>query len=288
MAAAGLKKVDDSLPFDLVRVHPTLRVLNLAKEMMAHIHEHTSLDLKIGIHFGKPVMGVIGFHKPQFSLIGDVVNTTSRHCTTGIKGRIMMSQAAWETVEYLQPLSQGYSSEVIPTEMKGKGSVLVYQLYRSKKQFIQRLENIIARKDELTDPEFAESLGKIDELVTYLKRARQGSIHFADIVLQVKPMDVLKAAFIMVGTLSANALPNLNPMDRVVTARFGTQQPSVNDSLLQEPEQDMSPFTPESKPRRLTDALRADVMTPAVGPRQQTSVPLPEQVATEDTEVSYD
>ena len=26
------------------------------------------------------IVGVIGFHKPQFSLIGDTVNTTSRHC----------------------------------------------------------------------------------------------------------------------------------------------------------------------------------------------------------------
>jgi guanylate cyclase len=40
------------------------------------------LKIKIGIHTGKVIIGVIGFHKPQFSLIGDTVNTTSRHCST--------------------------------------------------------------------------------------------------------------------------------------------------------------------------------------------------------------
>ena len=39
--------------------------------------------VKIGIHYGYVIAGVIGDHKPQFSLIGDTVNTTSRLCSTG-------------------------------------------------------------------------------------------------------------------------------------------------------------------------------------------------------------
>lgn len=38
------------------------------------------------------MMGVIGYYKPQFSLIGDVINTTSRHCTTGNTNHIMLSE----------------------------------------------------------------------------------------------------------------------------------------------------------------------------------------------------
>lgn len=43
--------------------------------------------MKIGIHYGRVLMGVIGSIKPQFSLIGDTVNTTSRlcaHCPEGL------------------------------------------------------------------------------------------------------------------------------------------------------------------------------------------------------------
>ena len=203
MAAAGLKKADDALPFDLVKLHPTQRILNLAKDMMAFIHEQTTLDLKIGVHVGKPVMGVIGFHKPQFSLIGDVVNTTSRHCTTGKKGRIMLSQAAWESVEFLNPLSQGYAKDVISTDMKGKGSVLVYQLYHCKKRLVQFIERIISRKGQVTDQESIYKIDKLQKLMAHVRKQKITTMNFADIVLQVKPMDTLKDAFMKLGPVSA-------------------------------------------------------------------------------------
>ena len=41
------------------------------------------MQLKIGIHRGEVIAGIIGSHKPQFSLIGDTVNVTSRVCSTG-------------------------------------------------------------------------------------------------------------------------------------------------------------------------------------------------------------
>ena len=38
------------------------------------------LKIWVGLHYGKCAAGVIGCYKPQFSLIGDTVNTTSRVC----------------------------------------------------------------------------------------------------------------------------------------------------------------------------------------------------------------
>lgn len=153
MAASGLKAVEAALDHELASINPTLRLLNFAKEMMDHIKEYENLKLKIGIHVGKPVMGVIGYHKPQFSLIGDVVNTTSRHCTTGKKGRIMLSKEAWAQVETLNPKSGGYLVEIIPTEMKGKGSVPVYHIYQSSNKFLSILQRVAkSNTDDLADP----------------------------------------------------------------------------------------------------------------------------------------
>jgi class 3 adenylate cyclase/phosphoserine phosphatase len=198
MAAAGLKKVDDTL---LMRMHPTKRILNLAKDMMAHIQEHTSLDLKIGIHMGKPVMGVIGYHKPQFSLIGDVVNTTSRHCTTGKKGRIMVSQAAWETIEFSDPLSGKYAKEIVQTEMKGKGLVMVYQLYRPKNRFVENIERIVARQAQFASVDTIKQVRKLEKLINKVKNQKPNMLNFAEVVLQVRPMETLMKAFLKLGPI---------------------------------------------------------------------------------------
>merc|ERR1711976_444246 len=94
--------------------------------------------LKIGIHYGNCMMGVIGYHKPQFSLIGDTVNFTSRHCTTGKNGHIMVSLEAWDKVKNTiknDLESYGYVYDTVNTKMKGKGQVNVYHLYKKKKDF---------------------------------------------------------------------------------------------------------------------------------------------------------
>lgn len=58
--------------------------------------EGKTLVGKIGIHYGIAISGVIGYHKPQFSLIGDTVNTTSRVCSTGLEDKITLSEVAFE------------------------------------------------------------------------------------------------------------------------------------------------------------------------------------------------
>ncbi|CAD8076669.1 unnamed protein product [Paramecium sonneborni] len=85
------------------------------------------LKIKIGIHYGQVFAGVIGYHKPQFSLIGDTVNTASRMCSTGDVGRITISSEAYERVKDSEFLF--ISREV---EAKGKGHLIVHQVSKRK------------------------------------------------------------------------------------------------------------------------------------------------------------
>ena len=83
MACGGLKFSEDRLSKEKKMKSPTKRIVDLAIEMMNYIDKFTyegtqKLKLKIGIHYGNCIFGVLGYHKPQFSLIGDTVNTTSR------------------------------------------------------------------------------------------------------------------------------------------------------------------------------------------------------------------
>lgn len=85
----------------------TDRIVEAAIEFMKYVKENPYragkyFTLKIGVHYGNCIFGVLGYHKPQFSLIGDTVNTTSRHCTTGSDDSINISASAWEQIRDLR------------------------------------------------------------------------------------------------------------------------------------------------------------------------------------------
>lgn len=107
MACGGLKFVDNKANEEINAEIHTDRVVEAAIEFMKYVKENPYTAgkyfvLKIGVHYGNCIFGVLGYHKPQFSLIGDTVNTTSRHCTTGTDDTINISAAAWEQVRYLK------------------------------------------------------------------------------------------------------------------------------------------------------------------------------------------
>lgn len=83
MACAGLSFAENKLDEGLTSVGSTIRGLYFALHIMNFANSYSyragkTLKMKIGIHFGNCNYGLLGYHKPQFSLIGDTINTTSR------------------------------------------------------------------------------------------------------------------------------------------------------------------------------------------------------------------
>ncbi|CAD8118499.1 unnamed protein product [Paramecium sonneborni] len=134
MASAGLKACEQELVY-LSEIQPVQRALNLAEMMIIYIRSKLwgsnsqPLIGKIGIHYGRAISGVIGFHKPQFSLIGDTVNTTSRVCSTGQEDKITLSEKAFEQLN-----NDKIEFDVRYVEMKGLGLRPTYV-------YIQKLNN---------------------------------------------------------------------------------------------------------------------------------------------------
>jgi class 3 adenylate cyclase len=125
MACAGLKDFDSDLLSDIYEVSHARRAIELAFAILEEcqktfISNGEIIKMKIGIHSGPVIAGVVGFHKPQFSLVGDTVNTASRMASTLTSSNQI--QISRETYNLLDDMTDLHFRNNYP-EVKGKGTL---------------------------------------------------------------------------------------------------------------------------------------------------------------------
>jgi len=103
--------------------HAVAEMALAVREVMAQFPDAAGLRMRIGIHCGEAVAGVIGKRKFAYDLWGDAVNTASRMESHGAPGAIHVSE------EMFAQLKDAYVLEergVI--DVKGKGQMRTYWL----------------------------------------------------------------------------------------------------------------------------------------------------------------
>jgi class 3 adenylate cyclase len=93
MAATGLWNSTENPVADCIRCG--MEMIAATKELAA------PWNLRVGIHIGPVVAGVMGKRKYLFDLWGDTVNTAARMESHGIPGAISLSSEAWSRVKHL-------------------------------------------------------------------------------------------------------------------------------------------------------------------------------------------
>jgi class 3 adenylate cyclase len=108
--------------------HHATAVAHMALGMLEIVHETgkrfgEKLEVRIGIHSGEVVAGLIGRHRSIYDVWGDTVNTASRLESSGLPNRIQISDSTYNKVK------DTFACELRgPVEIKGKGMMLTYFL----------------------------------------------------------------------------------------------------------------------------------------------------------------
>ncbi|REG83454.1 adenylate/guanylate cyclase domain-containing protein [Algoriphagus antarcticus] len=127
MAAGGIPVANSTHPFD---------VINAAIEIRDFIEDHKErnrgenkpiFELRIGIHTGNVVAGIVGLNKFAYDIWGDTVNLASRMESSSEAGKINISGATYELIK--DHFACSHRGKVLA---KNKGEVDMY--------FVERLE----------------------------------------------------------------------------------------------------------------------------------------------------
>ena len=132
MVCGGLKFVESKIDQRLLGNHFSVRCMDYAFEMAnvansIKLKTGQKLRVKIGLHTGEVIAGVVGETKPQFSLIGDTVNKTSRVCSKCPAKEVLISK---ETHKMLEIYSNNFTFDSMEVFMKGIGTEKVYKVYK--------------------------------------------------------------------------------------------------------------------------------------------------------------
>ncbi|MBL4586976.1 MAG: adenylate/guanylate cyclase domain-containing protein [Flavobacteriales bacterium] len=119
MAAGGLPTSNSTHAVDVVNAALEIRDFMVSRK--------DGFEIRIGIHTGPVVAGIVGIKKFAYDIWGDTVNTASRMESSGEVGKVNVSETTYNLVK--DQFTCEYRGEI---EAKGKGKVKMFFVERSK------------------------------------------------------------------------------------------------------------------------------------------------------------
>ncbi len=130
MCCGGLPEINHTHHIDSVLAALEMRDFMNQMAEIKQAQGEAFWQIRIGLHCGSAMAGVVGKHKFAYDIWGDTVNTASRMESGGQPGEVNISGAIYEVVRYFFQCK--YRGRI---QAKGKGEVDMYFVERIRRQF---------------------------------------------------------------------------------------------------------------------------------------------------------
>lgn len=121
MAASGIPNSDPDHALKMTNAAIEIRDFMIAYQAERKLANKHYFELRIGLHSGEVVAGIVGVKKFAYDVWGDTVNTAARMESSGEIGKINVSEATYELIK--DHFSCSYRGKI---EAKGKGEIGMY------------------------------------------------------------------------------------------------------------------------------------------------------------------
>ncbi len=123
MAAGGLPKPDTNAVKNMILAAIDMQKFIIERKINNDKQSKPAFEMRVGIHVGPIVAGIVGVKKFQYDVWGDTVNIASRMESNGAVGKVNISENTYLLVKEGNDLAFEYRGKL---PVKGKGELEMY------------------------------------------------------------------------------------------------------------------------------------------------------------------
>ena len=123
MAAGGLPVPDSCLASDVVKAGLEMQDFIIQRHEKHFELGLPAFEMRVGIHTGPVIAGVVGLKKFQYDIWGDTVNTASRIESSGEVGKVNISEGTYNLLKGVPEFRFKQRGKIVA---KGKGKIEMY------------------------------------------------------------------------------------------------------------------------------------------------------------------